>query len=101
MASNKVPSSRINLMESKSMIRDTTKANIIAESRALDGRRIATVRTYRGDEYTFDIDATLKAVAALLSDRSNERRFGWTLNIGWYEQEFDLLSSRVSANHGE
>jgi hypothetical protein len=77
-----------------------TDAKVIEESQAPDGRRIATVKTDRGDEYSLDVDATLKAVAVLMSDRSNERRFGWTLNVGWYAQEFDLLASRSRAKVG-
>lgn len=77
-----------------------TQATIIEESEAPDGRRIVTVRTDTCREYTFDLDATVKAVAVLLSDREDERRGGWILNTGWFEQELRLLGERSRAKVG-
>ena len=77
-----------------------TTAMVLEESEAPDGRRVATVKTDRGDEYSLDVDATLKAVAILMSDRANEKRFGWSLGLGWYAQECDLLASRSRAKVG-
>jgi hypothetical protein len=64
---------------------------ILEEAENLKFERIATVRTKRGEEFTINVDAAVTALAEMFSDHDNERRFGWSLNVGWYQQEMRRL----------
>lgn len=57
---------------------------ILKESEDLNGNRIATVESDRGEEYLIDVDKAVCAIVDLMSDRANEQRFGW-MGVSWYE----------------
>lgn len=69
---------------------------ILEESENLDLHRIATVRSERGEEFRIDLDAAACALGQLFSDHDNERKRGWQLNAGWWQEEFAKLRDRVT-----
>jgi hypothetical protein len=69
---------------------------ILEQSESLKGHQMITVRSKRGDEYIIDADAAVEALAQLFSDYDNEKRCGWQLGVGWFEQEFKKLRDACS-----
>lgn len=78
-----------------------TKAQIIEQSENLSLQQVMTIRTNRGDEFIINADEAAKALAVLFSEMDNERRFGWSLGTGWYEQEIAALRRSVLAQSEE
>jgi len=75
---------------------------ILEESENLDLHRVVTVKSNRGDEYIINADAAIEALVQLFSDYDNEKRFGWDLGAGWFEQEFaKLRRCSVSSNNSD
>lgn len=64
---------------------------IIEEAENLEGARIATVRTKRGEEVLINVDRTIEAVADLMSDFDHEHRLGWTLEKAWFVEAFKTV----------
>ena len=75
-----------------------TDAEIIEQSESPNLQQMMTVRTKRGDEFVINADEAAKALAVLFSEMDNEKRFGWSLGTGWYEQEIAAL--RLAALDG-
>lgn len=68
-------------------------SKILEEAENLQLDRIATVQTARGEEYSINVDKAVCALADLLCEYDNEKRFGWELEGPWFEGELRKLRS--------
>lgn len=73
-------------------------AKIIEESENLQGERIATVKTVRGEEFAMNIDEATCALAELFSDLDNERKRGWELEAKWFTSQLSKLRRAATAH---
>lgn len=68
---------------------------IIEASDNLNGDPVVTVKTWRGEEMSFNAYELSKAFADLVSDLKNERRHGWSVEGGWFEGQIYGVSARA------
>lgn len=68
---------------------------ILEESKRIDGDRIATVQTPRG-ELLINVDKAVCGLAEFIMEHDHEKRMGWDLGTGWYEDMLKRIRERSS-----